>query len=64
MVLKAELEIAYRLQQDFIKPVKSFIPREYPAPVKGNHVEVISGIRGFSKTGRGDWPKDKNLFFR
>lgn len=50
MVLKAELEIAYRLQQDFIKPVKLFIPREYPAPVKGNHVEVISGIRRCGKS--------------
>ncbi len=50
MVLKSELEIAYRLQQDFIKPVKSFIARDYPAPAKSNHVEVISGIRRCGKS--------------
>ncbi|MBX2944277.1 MAG: ATP-binding protein [Cyclobacteriaceae bacterium] len=50
MVLKSELEIAYRLQQDFIKPVKSFIRRDYPAPARSNHVEVISGIRRCGKS--------------
>ncbi len=50
MVLKSELEIAYELQQDFIKPVKSFIARDYPAPAKSNHVEVISGIRRCGKS--------------
>jgi predicted AAA+ superfamily ATPase len=50
MIIKSELEIAYRLQQDFIKPVKSYIKREYPAPGKSNHVEVISGIRRCGKS--------------
>lgn len=50
MVLKSELEIAFRLQQDFIKPVKSFIERDYSGPAKGNHVEVISGIRRCGKS--------------
>lgn len=50
MVLKSELEIAYRLQQEFIKPVKSFIERDYPAPSKSHHVEVISGIRRCGKS--------------
>lgn len=50
MVLKSELEVAYRLQQDFIKPAKSLIPRNHPHPVKGSHVEVISGIRRCGKS--------------
>lgn len=52
MILKSELEIAYRLQQTFIKAVKSFIPRKYPKPLKATtgHVEVISGIRRCGKS--------------
>lgn len=52
MILKSELEIAYRLQQTFIKAVKSFIAREYPKPLKAatGHVEVISGIRRCGKS--------------
>ena len=52
MILKSELEIAYRLQQTFIKAAKSFIAREYPKPLKATtgHVEVISGIRRCGKS--------------
>ena len=52
MILKSELEIAYRLQQTFIKTVKSFIPRAYPKPLRSTtgHVEVISGIRRCGKS--------------
>lgn len=52
MVLKSELEIAYRLQQDFIKKLSSFIPRHYKKVGKPNisHVEVISGIRRCGKS--------------
>ncbi len=52
MVLKSEVEIAYRLQQDFIKSVRFFIPRDYSKLAKTvtNHVEVISGIRRCGKS--------------
>ena len=52
MVLKSELEIAFRLQQTFIKSVKSFVARSYQRQTKSNtsHVEVISGIRRCGKS--------------
>lgn len=51
MVLKSEVEIAYRLQQDYIKSAHSFIPRQYTNVKLGSsHVEVISGIRRCGKS--------------
>jgi len=51
MVLKSEVEIAYRLQQEH-KRISSFIVRDYISQMKtsGNQVEVISGIRRCGKS--------------
>lgn len=51
MVLKSEIEIAYRIQQDYKKPT-SFISRDYIKQMKisSSQVEVISGIRRCGKS--------------
>jgi uncharacterized protein len=51
MVLKSEVEIAYRLQQDY-KKTSSFIARDYIQQMKisSSQVEVISGIRRCGKS--------------
>jgi uncharacterized protein len=51
MVLKSEIDIAYRLQQEY-KKTNSFIARDYIQQMKisSSQVEVISGIRRCGKS--------------
>jgi uncharacterized protein len=52
MVLKSEIEAAYKKQQEVLLQKTKFIARDYHAKIlpKGKHIDVVSGIRRCGKS--------------